>query len=172
MGILDIIKDRYSVRKYDTRQIEQEKIDEILLAAKHAPTGKNFQPQKIYVLKSAEALEKINGVCPCIFGAPLVMLVCYDEPKAWRSPFVEGYNCGEMDASIVADEMMLTAWSLGIGSCWVKYFDPAEVSKAFDLPENIKPAMILPLGYPAEDSKPLEKMHNSFHPMEEIVEYL
>lgn len=172
MEILNIIKERYSVRSYDKRPVEQEKLDLILQAAKHAPTGKNFQPQKIYILESKEALKKMDSVCPCVFGAPLAMLVCYDEPRAWRSPFVEGYNCGEMDATIVCDEMMLTAWSLGIGSCWVKYFDPKKVIEVFGLPENIKPACLLTLGYPAENSKPLEKMHNSFRPMEEIVEYL
>lgn len=172
MELLDLIKERYSVRSYDERPIEAEKLEKILLAAKHAPTGKNFQPQKIYVLQSEEALRKANEVSPCIFGAPLVLLVCYDEPRAWRSPFVEGYNCGEMDATIVCDEMMLEAWSLGIGSCWVKYFDPAKLAEVFELPEKIKPVCLLTLGYSAEDSKPLEKMHNSFRPMEEIVEYL
>lgn len=169
MDFLDLVKERFSVRSYSDKVVEDEKIAKILDAAKHAPTAVNYQPQQIYVLKSEEAIQKINSVCKCIFGAKTVFLICYDENRAWRNKYIPGYNSGEIDASIVCDHMMLEAWNLGIGSCWVGMFDPVKVSEVFNLPENIKPVALLPIGYAAPDCKPLEKMHNVFRPMEEMV---
>lgn len=172
MAFSEMVKERFSVRSFSDRPVEQEKLDRILEAAKHAPTAANRQPQRIYVLKSKEALEKANRVTKCMFGAPMALLVCYDETEAWRNPFAREVHSGEVDASIVCDEMMMQAWELGIGSCWVGYFDPAAVVREFDLPEHIKPVSMLPLGYAAENCVPLEKMHNHFRPMEEIVTVL
>ena len=64
---------------------------------------------------------------------------------------------------------MLAAWNIGIGSCWVGYFNHNEVEKAFNLPENIKINSLLLLGYPSEDSKPMESKHSVYRPMEEII---
>nr|WP_316618954.1 nitroreductase family protein [uncultured Ruminococcus sp.] len=110
----------------------------ILKAAQLAPTAVNFQPQMIYVLKSEAALGKINRLCRCIYGAPLVFLICSDERKTWKSQTEPGYSAGEMDCSIVCAHMMLEAWELGVGSVWVRLFDVNKVAKAFDLPPYIK----------------------------------
>ena len=92
----------------------------------------------IYVLKSEAALGKINRLCRCIYGAPLVFLICSDERKTWKSQTEPGYSAGEMDCSIVCTHMMLEAWELGVGSVWVRLFDVNKVAKAFDLPPYIK----------------------------------
>lgn len=110
----------------------------ILKAAQLAPTAVNFQPQMIYVLKSEAALGKINRLCRCIYGAPLVFLICSDERKTWKSQTEPGYSAGKMDCSIVCTHMMLEAWELGVGSVWVRLFDVNKVAKAFDLPPYIK----------------------------------
>ena len=114
---MDLIKDRFSVRSFSDQKVEEEKLDLILEAAKLAPTAKNNQPWRIYLLQSEEALKKINFVCDCIFGSSAVFVICYDIDEAWRSPFDEGNHAGKMDASIVCTHMMLAAWELGIGSC-------------------------------------------------------
>lgn len=164
-----IFEERYSVRSYTDTPVEDEKIDAIIAAAMKAPTGKNHQPQRILVIKSEEGLKKLSSVCKCVFGAPLALLVCYNRDEAWHSRFEEGYTCGEMDVSIVTTYMMLKAWELGLGSCWVRYFDSREVAKAFELPEGIIPACVLDLGYPSPDAKPLETMHNRPRPVDEVV---
>ena len=151
-GFLDLASDRYSVRSYSSQPVEQEKIDLILKAAQIAPTAVNYQPQMIYVLKSDEALAKINRLCRCIYGAPLVFLICSDERKTWKSQTEPGYSAGEMDCSIVCTHMMLEAWEQGLGSVWVRLFDVAEVAKAFELPSYIKPVCLLPVGYAAPGS--------------------
>ena len=135
---MEVAADRYSVRSFSDKPVEQEKIDLILKAAQLAPTAVNFQPQMIYVLKSEAALGKINRLCRCIYGAPLVFLICSDERKTWKSQTEPGYSAGEMDCSIVCTHMMLEAWELGVGSVWVRLFDVNKVAKAFDLPPYIK----------------------------------
>ena len=154
MSFLELAEARYSVRQYAKTPVEQEKIDCILEAAKLAPTAKNLQPQFIYVLKSTEAIAKVNEVSSCAYNAPVVFIVCYDKDTAWKNPLNGDRSSGEMDASIVGTHMMLEAASQGLGTCWVGWFDPAAVSKAFDIPDNLYPAFMLDCGYPADGSKP------------------
>ena len=172
MSFLELAADRYSVRSFTDRPVEQEKLDKILKAAQLAPTAVNYQPQMIYVLKSENALKKINRLCPCIYGAPMVFLICSDERKTWKSHTEPGYSSGEMDCSIVCTHMMLEAWEQGIGSVWVRLFDVKAVSKAFDLPSYIRPACLLPVGYAAEDCVPFAPWHDVYRPIKNFVKEL
>lgn len=170
MDFLQLAADRYSVRSFSDRPIEPEKMEQILKAGQLAPTAVNFQPQKIYVLKSQAALDQIRSLTRFVYNAPVVLLLCADLSKAWKSSAEPGYNTGEMDVSIVCTHMMLEAWELGIGSVWVRGFDSRHVAKAFDLPEHIKPICLLPIGYPSKDSVPYAQWHNSYRPLSETVE--
>ena len=170
MDFLQLAADRYSVRSFSDRPIEQEKMEQILKAGQLAPTAVNFQPQKIYILKSREAIEKIRSLTRFAYDAPVVLLFCADTTKVWRSPVEQGYDTGEMDVIIVCTHMMLEAWALGIGSVWVRGFDSRQVTKAFDLPKHIKPVCLLPIGYPSEMSVPYADWHNTYRPLNEMVE--
>lgn len=172
MDFMDLAQQRFSVRSFSDKAVEQEKIDLILKAAQLAPTAVNYQPQVIYVLQSKEALTKINGVCRCIYGAPLVFLVCSDESKTWKSQTEPGYSTGEMDCSIVCTHMMLEAWEEGLGSCWVRLFSVEEVSRAFGLPDHIKPICLLPVGYAAQGCKPYAPWHDVYRPIEDFAKFL
>ena len=171
MEFIELAKSRYSVRSFSDKQIESEKLNKILEAAKISPTAANQQPQKIYVLQSEQAIRKINSVCQCIFGAPTVIIITADETETWKNPFSVNYNTGDIDCSIVCTHLMLQAWELGIGSCWVGYFDLAKAEKAMNIPANEKIVAILPLGYPSENAKP-SPMHYSRKESEEFVTYL
>ncbi len=171
MDFLELVKKRYSVRKFADKPIEEEKLAQILEAARLAPTGCNKQPQKIYVLKSDSALTKIRAITPCVFNAPTVLLFCGDTDLSWKDPFVENYHSAEMDVSIVCSFAMLEAVNLEIGSTWVLYFDPLKVIEAFDLPKNIKPYCLLPIGYPAIDSVPAE-MHFQRNKLDQMATFL
>ena len=166
MDFLELARARFSVRKFSDRPVEQEKLDRIIEAGRVAPTAKNFQPHRVFIMKSAEAMAKMNALSPCIYGAPMALLFCYDEEEAWHNPQTAGYDSGEMDATIVATHMMLAAWEQGIGSCWVGVFDHDAAAKAFDLPANIKPVSMMPLGYAAEDCVPAPR-HTEYRPVEE-----
>lgn len=169
-SFLELARARWSVRSFSPAPIEEEKLHRILQAGQVAPTAVNYQPQKIYVLQSGEALRKIRNITKSTYNAPVVLLVCYDERLCWKSHFVEGYDTGEMDASIVCTHMMLQAWELGIGSCWVMLFDPNEVKRIFELPDYIHPVCLLPIGYPSATAKPYRPWHDVFRPLSETVE--
>lgn len=170
MDFLQLATQRYSVRSFSDRPIEPEKMERILEAGQVAPTAVNFQPQKIYILKSREAMDKIHTLTRFSYNAPVVLLCCADLSKAWKSPVESGYNTGEMDVSIVCTHMMLEAWEQGIGSVWVRGLDARQVAKIFDLPEYIKPICLLPIGYPSKDSVPYTEWHSSYRPLSETIE--
>ena len=155
MTFQELAHARYSVRSFQDRPIAEEHLNLILEAGRVAPTACNFQPQKIYVAKSAEAREKLASVCRCTFGAPVILVVCYDRERDWKNKLMPGYESGETDAAIVCTHMMLQAFELGIGSCWVGYFNPKTVAETLGLPENVTVSALLPMGYPAEDAQPL-----------------
>ena len=145
---LQLAEERYSVRHYSQKEIESEKLDKILRAAQVAPTAANYQPQRIFVLKSEEALEKAKTVTPYCFNAPVVLLICYDKDVSWKA--VDGHDSGVVDASIAITQMMLEAWDLGIGSVWVRGYDKRVLDEVFDLPSNLESVALLPIGYPSE----------------------
>ena len=106
------------------------------------------------MLQSKEALDKINANCKCIFGAQTVLMIANDRDREWKNPLEPGVSAGVEDVSIVATHMMLEAWELGIGSCWVNFFSPSAVKKAFDLPKNEEVVLLLPIGYTDKLSRP------------------
>lgn len=171
-AFLDLAKERYSVRKYTQQPVEQEKLDRILEAGNAAPTAANFQPQRIYVLQSDEALNKARQICPCTYGANTILLFAYDKNADWKNPKQAGIHSGQQDVSIVATHIMLEAWSLGIASCWVNLFSNDEAARMFALPANEEVVLMMPLGYAAEDAKPAEKWHNHSKGIDETVTIL
>ncbi len=157
MEFLELAKQRYSERRFDSRPIEQEKLDRILEAGRVVPTACNYQPQRFYLIRRAEAMAKLKQVTPFHYNVPLMILVCYDARTVWRNPqdrWYENYNSGEQDASIAAATMMYEAEELGIHSIWIRGFDSKTVSQTFKLPESVVPVMMLGLGYPAENAGP------------------
>lgn len=168
MTFQELAKNRYSVRSFRETPIEKEHMDLILEAGRVAPTACNFQPQKIYVARSAEAREKLASVCRCTFGAPVILVVGYDRTRDWKNKLMPGLTSSETDAAIVCTHMMLQAADLGIGSCWVGYFNPEQVAEVLGLPENITVTALLPIGYPAENAAPLP-LHSQYRELADLV---
>ena len=124
MEFFKLVSERYSVRSFSEKRIEDEKLNAILKAAQVAPTACNNQPQRMYVLQSAEAIEKLKGVTKFVFGASTVILFTSKVTEEWKNPFSQEYHTGDIDVSIVCTHAMLQAWELGIGSCWVDISTP------------------------------------------------
>ena len=169
MEFTKVITDRYSVRNFRQEHLPQNVLDTILAAAHKAPTGCNYQPQRILVLNTDESAAKLRSCTKCHFGAPTAMLICHNREESWTRPY-DGAKSSPVDAVIVATHIMLAAWNEGVGSCWVMHFDPDAMRKTFCIPEHVEPAALLVLGYPAEDAKPIP-MHFKTRPMEEVVVY-
>ena len=169
MEFLKLAEKRYSVRKFSDKPIENDKMALVLSAGRVAPTAKNYQPQKIFVIQSAGALEKLGRCSPCVYGAPAAILVCYDKNVSWKRNDAKEH--GDIDAAIVLTHMMLQAEELGLGSVWVCVFDPVAIAAEFNLPDNLVPSSLLPLGYAADDAEPAP-MHAQRNPLTETVRYL
>lgn len=170
MNFTELAGKRYSCKKYDGRPVEREKLQQLLEAARLAPTAKNLQEQRIYVIESEEGLRKIDALTPCRYGASTVLLLAFDRDNVFHYPGGKR-NSGIEDASIVATHLLLAAADAGLDSCWVNFFDPEKAAELFGLPENEEVLMLLDLGYAAEESGPLPN-HGSRKPLSETVRYL
>ena len=103
MNFAQLCEQRYSVRKYDSKPIEAEKLEMILNAGRLAPTAKNLQPQRILVVQG-DGLEKMKECTPCMYGQTAVLVVCYDKEVSWKSR--SGREIGDVDGGIVMTSMM------------------------------------------------------------------
>lgn len=167
MDFRTLSAERYSLRKFSERPVEQEKLALVLEAGRNAPTAHNLQPQRILVLESAQALEKADGCTGAHFHPPVMLVVAYDPQAAWKRED-DGKNHGEIDAAIAATQMMLQAADLGLGTTYVGMFDPEKLRSAFPELAGLTPIALLPLGYPAETARP-SRLHTDRKPLEELV---
>lgn len=170
MEFTEVVKTRYSCKKFDGRQIEKKQLDVILEAGRLAPTAKNLQEQHIYVVQSEEVLVKIDKVTPCRYGAKTVLVVAFDKNNVFTYPG-EKRDSGVEDATIVATHLMLAAHAEGVDSCWINYFDPEMMAKELGIPEQEEVLMMLDLGYAAEGTGPLPP-HSNRKDLNETVTYL
>lgn len=166
MDFIKLAEQRYSVRKYDERAVEAEKLMSILEAGRIAPTAANLQPVRVIAVRDKENLSKI-GKAANIYGAPLALIVLADRSAAWTRPF-DGKQTTDIDASIVTDHMMLEAASLGLGSVWICYFKPDILRSEFDIPESLEPVNILAVGYAKDGIQP---PHKDRITLDEFVRY-
>ncbi len=168
MSVLDIAKKRYSVRKYKNQPIENDKLEQILEAAIIAPTAANIQPHRLLVLNEEESLAKLRKATTSHHNAPLAIIILGDHNNVWVRDF-DGKNMVDIDTSIVTTHMMLTATDLGLGSCWVTWFNPAVIRQEFNLPSNLEPVSILTLGYSADTPQSPERHAQTRKPYSETI---
>lgn len=169
MEFKELIKARYSCKKYDGNQVSAEQLQAILEAGRLAPTAKNLQEQHIYVLQSEEALAIIDEVTPCRYGAPTVLVVAFNADDVYVYP-EEQRDSGIEDASIVATHMLLAAKDAGVDSCWINRFNLAELKEKLGLPEHEEILMLMDLGFAAEGAGPLAN-HEKRKPLDDTVTY-
>lgn len=167
MEFEEIIRKRTSVRKFSNKKLEKEKLDKILEAGRLAPTAKNNQPIKIYVIESKEGIEKIDKASRCRYGAETVLIVCGNKDDSYHKG---DYTTAEMDSCIVATHMMLEATNIGVDNIWVEAFDEKILREEFNIPSEYTPYLLMPLGYKAEDC-PINPLHDKRKAQEDIVEY-
>ncbi|MEE3349286.1 MAG: nitroreductase family protein [Candidatus Gastranaerophilaceae bacterium] len=170
MDFLKLAHERYSCRKFSGKVVEQEQIDKIIEAGLAAPTAVNFQPFKIWVVRTQENLEKISEATPFRFGASTVFIIGADTKNAYVRRF-DAKNFGEIDACIVTTHMMLAVHDLGLGTTWVGAFDESKLKSLLPETKDYDIVALLPVGYPADDVSPSEK-HYSRKSASEIVKYI
>lgn len=170
MEFSEVIKNRYSCKKFSDKAVEKEKLERILEAGRVAPTAKNLQEQHVYVVQSEKGLETIDKATPCRYHAPVVLVVAYNKNNVFTYPGGKR-DSGIEDASIVATHMMLAAYNEGVDSCWINFFDPNELAKALHLPEEEEILMLLDLGIAAEGTEALPN-HSSRKNLAETITYM
>jgi len=169
---LPYLKGRRSIRKFKSQPVPQELIDKILEAGTWAPSAGNVQPWHLYLVYNDEVKQKLAHSAldqRFIEKSPLVIVVCADKNKAQSIYGERGENFYMyQDTAALVQNMLLEAFSLGLGSCWIGAFRDGEVSQIMNLPRHLKPMALLPLGYP--DEKPAPRKRRDWREIIEIIE--
>lgn len=169
MDYSEVIRTRYSVRKYKNQKVESYKLAQILEAGRVAPTGCNKQPYRLLICDNEDSLAKVNKAAN-IYGAPLAIIVCAEPEKAWVRSY-DGKNIAEIDASIVTTQMMLEAENQKLGNVWICHFEPEVLRREFDIPANLVPINILAVGYADGESASICRFDKQRKPLSELVVY-
>ena len=150
MDFQQLIAKRYSVRGYKTDPVEKGKLEEILNAARLAPTAANLQPLQLIVVESKGREEELKRIyrADWFWKAPVVICICAIPSQAWSR--MDNKNYGDVDATIAMDHLILAATELGLGTCWIAAFDPMAARDVLGLPKTVEPIAFTPLGYPAD----------------------
>ena len=152
MTVMEAIKARKSIRKYESKPIEPEKLEQVLEAGRLAPSARNEQTWKFIVTENAEQRAAVTAACGQEFvgEAPVILTVCTANQRMMRC----GQPACTIDASIAMSFMILEAAEQGLGTCWIGSFDEPQVRAALRIPEEYQIVALTPMGYPAEDPAP------------------
>jgi nitroreductase len=166
MDFSTLISRRYSVRAYQPTPVEDNVVQQVLSAARLAPSANNRQPYRFIVIKTAGSEEALRRVYhrQWFTQAPLVICACAVMDEAWTRR--DGANYAYVDTTIAMDHLILAATGLGLGTCWVAAFDVNAARELLGLPANVEPVAFTPLGYPADELRPKERK-----PLTDLVRY-
>lgn len=163
---LGLAKKRYSVRSFLDKEIEEEKLNYVLEAARYAPSACNIQPVKLFVITNKEVLSKVHETYPRDWfkKAPCVIVAVGDKSQSWKRR--DGKDHVDIDVAISVDHLTLAARDVGLGTCWVCAFDADKCHEILNLPDHMEPCVLIPIGYPEKENLK-EKSRKSF---DEFVE--
>jgi nitroreductase len=168
MKALELMKSRCSVRKFLDRAIEQDKLLYLLEAGRVAPSAANHQPWHFIVIQDKELMGKIAPDWVKDSNAPVLLVACGDHKQAWRRR--DGKDHCDIDIAIAVDHMALAAAELGLGTCWICSFDAFRCTLILELPDQLEPVVLLPIGYPAETKAP-DRHQSDRKPLDDIVSW-
>jgi nitroreductase len=154
MELFEAIKNRRSIRAYKKQDLPPETIDQLIDAARLAPSAGNVQPWAFVVAskpKTKQALSKAAYGQKSLEEASAVFVVCADEKLAEETYGARGKTlyCHQ-DTAAAIENILLTACSMGLGTCWIGAFREEEIRKVINCPQNMKPVALIPVGYPNE----------------------
>ncbi len=169
---LTLSKERYSVRKFSDKPVEEEKIDAVIEAALAAPTAVNFQPVRLWSLRSQDAIDKFLGCTKFEFfkNVEAIIVVGGKISEAWERPS-DKRRFADVDATIVATHIMLEIADLGLGTTWIGHFDAPKLASLFPEMSGCELVAAFPIGYAAEDCEPSPR-HSQRRSRDEIVKEL
>jgi nitroreductase len=152
MSLTDHILNRRSIRRYEKKEIPEEVLNQIFEAGRNAPSAANMQPFRFIILKDKEIKKKLSSTFSRFLkDAPVVIVGCANVKALLTGKWAV------VDTTIALQNMVITAWALGIGSCWIGSFNENKVKKILTIPDNWKVVALITLGYPAEQPKQRKK---------------
>jgi nitroreductase len=166
VDVFTAIQGRRSIRKYKSTPVEEEKLNKVLEAARLAPSASNGQDWKFIVIRDEIIKSKLSeaaGGQRFVSQAPVVIVACGIEPK---NIMLCGQYKYTIDVSIAVTHILLAAYELGLGTCWLGRFEKDKVKKLLNIPEEVRVVAITPLGYP--DEQPIPKPRKD---LAEIISY-
>ena len=152
MELLEAIKGRRSIRAFKPQDVPDETVEKLIDAASYAPSAGNIQPWVFVIAKKGETKKKLARAAfnqAFVEEAPVVIVVCADENRSSTRYGRRGETlyCIQ-DTAAATQNILLTAYSLGLGTCWVGAFSEEEAKKALKTPEGMRPVAMIPVGYP------------------------
>jgi len=167
MEFYEVIKKRRSIRKYQDKPVEEDKLQRILEATRLAPSAANRQPWEFVVIKTEKIKKEFKKAYDreWFWQAPLVICACGLKNEAWKR--FDGKSYLDVDIAIAMDHLILAATAEGLGTCWIAAFNPYEVKRILGLSDDMEPIVLTPLGYPAVSPQPTYRK-----PLKEIVRRL
>ena len=160
-AVLGNLMTRTSIRSYRDRPVEDEKVEKLLRAAMAAPSAGNKQPWKFVVIKDKQTLKSLSehfNTMKMAEHAPLAIVVCGDMEKTFPA---DGRDYWVEDTSAASENLLLAAHAMGLGAVWCGIYPMQErvawLKQLLQLPENIVPLNVIPIGYPAEAPAPKDK---------------
>ena len=153
MNFLELVKIRYSCRAYQSLDVEKEKLDYILECVRFAPSAVNKQPWRFHIVNGEDEKAKLQQCYnrDWFKTAPLYIVASILHDEEWVR--ADGKHHGDIDIAIAVEHLCLAATEQGLATCWVCNFDSVMCKELFALPENEEPAVIIPLGYAADEAK-------------------
>lgn len=161
--VIDNIMTRKSVRSYAERPVPDEMVETMLRAAMAAPTAMNIQPWEFVVLNKREAIDSLSEKLPyarMLKTAPLAIVVCAHSTIEGRDGVRKDNPFWQQDASAATENLLLAAEALGLGAVWTAAClgeTALAVREALNLPAEVMPLCVVPIGFPAGDEKPKDK---------------
>jgi nitroreductase len=165
LEIFEAIKRRRSIRKYEQKVVEKEKLSKVLEAARLAPSAKNRQPYAFVVTSDNETIEKISSACNQKWDAPTIIVVCAFPEEAWIRD--DGEEYWKADAAIAMNNISLQACAEGLGTCWIAAFKEEKIKDILGIGPEARVVAMTPLGYPAEKKGPVTNRKT----IDELVHY-
>ncbi len=150
---LEAIEKRRSIRRFKEKEISESDIEILLRSAQMAPSAGNLQAREFIIVSSAEGKKNLARVAlnqEFIREAPVVIVFCANMTRSETRYRTRSALYAIQDATASVMSTLLAAHSLGLGTCWVGAFDEREVSSLLNLPENVRPVALVPVGYPNE----------------------
>ena len=159
MSLLDLILTRRSIRRYENKDIPEEVLQQILETGRQAPSAANRQPIHFVIVTDRGILKNLcdNLINRFVKYAPVAIVGCADIKSLLTGKWAV------VDATIAMENMVIAAWTLGIGSCWIGACNEEKVKELLKIPDKWKFVALLTLGYPAE--QPKQRKKKSFEKM-------